>query len=413
MMLQKIILLITYHFPPSAASGTFRMLGFTRHLPVSGWQPLVVAPPSLPWEPLDPQLVEEIPADAIVRHVPYPASAPSLLRVLAQNSIWLPRAWSACKKLVQEHRPDAILTSGPPHCVHVLGHYLKRRLDVPWVADFRDPWISDGTNKPLGWAQRWALRWERSVFQNADLILANAPNARRMFQETYPAASAKIMTLTNGFDPRPWEGEAPAEPFAPLRLVHAGEIYAGRDPLPLLEALARLNVESPPRPYRLQILGRNEINLERLLTDRGWTDFVEVTGQRAYQDSLDAMRRADILVLMDSPGRTIGVPAKLYEYLGAGRPILALAEPDGDTALILRGSGVSHRIASPRDSQQIQYALADLVDASHTSATASDSLSLQQFTRAHLTQSLARQLDALIGHARIEDGEQALQEVEV
>ena len=84
-MLKKKLLLITYHFPPSAASGTFRLLGFTRHLPAFGWQPLVVAPPSLPWEPLDPQLVDEIPAEAIVRQVPYPAS--SLLRVLAQNAI--------------------------------------------------------------------------------------------------------------------------------------------------------------------------------------------------------------------------------------------------------------------------------------------------------------------------------------
>ena len=74
----KKILLVTYHFPPSAASGTFRLLGFARHLPTFGWQPLVVAPPSLPWEPIDPQLADQIPAQTIVRQVPYPAGSPKL-----------------------------------------------------------------------------------------------------------------------------------------------------------------------------------------------------------------------------------------------------------------------------------------------------------------------------------------------
>src|SRR5437764_9228657 len=99
-MLSKKLLLITYHFPPSAASGTFRLLGFARHLPAFGWQPLVVAPPSLPWEPLDPQLAEQVPDEVVVQHVPYPAAAPRLLRRFAQNAVWLPRAWSACKRMI-------------------------------------------------------------------------------------------------------------------------------------------------------------------------------------------------------------------------------------------------------------------------------------------------------------------------
>src|SRR6266849_5520521 len=107
----KKILLITYHFPPSAASGTFRLLGFARHLPAFDWRPLVVAPPSLPWEPIDPDLVAQIPGEAIVHPVPYPIGAPRLLRKFAQNAIWLPRAWSACRHVIKEHRPDVILTS--------------------------------------------------------------------------------------------------------------------------------------------------------------------------------------------------------------------------------------------------------------------------------------------------------------
>ena len=157
--------------PPSAASGAFRLLGFARHLPKFDWQPLVVAPPTLPWEPIDPRLMDGIPESAVVRHVPYPSGAPRLLRVLAHYAVWLPRAWSACKQMFDEHRPDAILTSGPPHCVHALGHWLKRRTGCPWIADFRDPWLSEAATKPT-----WPAAGEKlvRVFTNADVVLRDA-----------------------------------------------------------------------------------------------------------------------------------------------------------------------------------------------------------------------------------------------
>jgi Glycosyltransferase Family 4 len=320
-MLLKKVLLITYHFPPSAASGSFRLLGFTRHLPVHGWQPLVVAPPQLPWEPIDSCLAEDVPIDAVVHHVPYPSGAPKLLRYFAQNAVWLPRAWFACKRMIEVYRPDVILTSGPPHCVHVLGHHLKRRYGVPWFADFRDPWISEGTDKRLSFMQRWERRWEQRVFQNADRVLANAPNACRMFQATYPLERDKIFTLTNGFDPR--SSKTLLEQDSCIRLLHAGELYYGRDPLPLFEALAKLNADpAARRPFELEILGRCDpggVDYQQWLQQRGWSSFVKMRGQQAYQNTLDALDRAGILVLFDSPGRKIGVPAKLYEYFGARR----------------------------------------------------------------------------------------------
>jgi glycosyltransferase involved in cell wall biosynthesis len=319
--------------------------------------------------------------------------------MLAQNAIWLPRAWSACKQMVAEHRPDAVLSSGPPHCVHVLGHYLKRRTGLPWVADFRDPWISDGSNRRLGWFDRWERRWERRVFANADLVLGNAPNATRLYQRTYPESSDRIMTLTNGFD-RAGPTFALTDPDGTIRLLHAGEIYAGRDPRPLFEALMQLN-QPGDQTYQLAILGRNDCDLDGLLRERGWTDFVTVEGQSSYQESLDEMARADILVLFDSPGRTIGVPAKVYEYLRAGRPILALAEPDGDTAAILRTSGVLHRIVPPRDVERIRQALAELAAAMGTTEAVGDPSRLEQFTRERIAETLAGRLDSLVGAASV------------
>jgi glycosyltransferase involved in cell wall biosynthesis len=391
-------LLITYHFPPQAASGSFRLLGFARHLPRAGWQPIVVAPPELPWEPSDEELAAQIPADVLLQPVPYPVGAPRLLRRLAPVGMWLPRAWSACRAVMREHRPEAVLTSGPPHWVHLLGLSLRRSFGVPWVADFRDPWVNSDPDKRRSWSARWALYWERKVLSAADCVVANAPNATRLFQDMYPAHADKILTLTNGFDPADTPSESPA--LEPLRLVHAGELYYGRNPLPLLDALAAWNCQDGPpgRRARLEVIGRNYLSVDMAeeIRRRGLEEDVAMTGQLPYREALQEMARAGILVLFDTPGRHVGVPAKLYEYFGAGRPILALAEPAGDVAHVLRDSGTLYRLASPHDAGQIRQALTELVqEMMERPDDGADARRLRRYTREHLTGELALLLDRL------------------
>src|SRR5947209_12884436 len=143
------VLLLTFHFPPSAASGAFRLLGLARHLPKFGWQPVVVAPPRMPWEPVDRKLTEALPAETTVCQVPFPEGLLSRLgQRLVKEAVWFPRAARQCARLIRKHRPDALLTSSPPHSIHLLGLWLKRRYRLPWVADFRDPWVTNGQPRP-------------------------------------------------------------------------------------------------------------------------------------------------------------------------------------------------------------------------------------------------------------------------
>ena len=356
----------------------------------------------LPWEPVDPELSKRISDKATVRYVPYPTNAPRLIRVLAQEATWLPRAWSACRHIVAEHRPEIVLTSGPPHCVHALGYYLKRKTRLPWVADLRDPWITGISADKLTWRKRWTRGWECSLFANADLVLANAPNAKRMYESKYPHATNRIIVLTNGFDP-PARQEFPPvvaarnTPDTRVNLLHAGEIYGGRDPSPLLQALGQVNAEMPLNQFCLQILGRSDIALDNLLVQQNCTEFVSIQGQRTYDESLMEMTRADILVLLDNPGRTIGAPAKLYEYFRAGRPILALSEPDGDVATILRESSVLHRIVSPTDASHIRDGLRELVQAMRVTSVVANPEKLRPFTRECITRTLVDRLNSITG----------------
>jgi hypothetical protein len=396
-MTTRKVLLLTCHFPPSAASGAFRMLGFARHLPRFGWHVHAIAPPHLPWDPVDAALAEQVPPETGYDAVAYPHSMPRLLRRFAPTGVWLPSAWLACRRVIARERPDVVLTSGPPHIIHVLGLMLRRTERLPWVADFRDPWINGMGFKRLTLLRRWQHSTEHQVFAHADLVLANAPNAARCFKAAYPRNAGKVVTLTNGFDPPP-PIASPPRTAGTLRMLHAGEIYAGRDPLPLLDAMVEL--KKAGLASRFDVIGNVHLRTGDLATEsaqRGLAADVAMRGQMPYQETLQEMARSDLLVLLDSPGRTIGVPAKLYEYFGTGRPILALAEPDSDTAQVLKESGICHRVAPPKDAGRIRQALAELAAAPEAKP---DWERLRRFTREYLAAKLTEIMATLHMEAR-------------
>jgi glycosyltransferase involved in cell wall biosynthesis len=405
-MAPRKVLMITYHFPPSGAVASFRLLGFARHLPGHGWQPIIVAPPRVPGEPEDPDLVKLVPPQTAVVSVPVPTGwFARLIGRVAPFALWRARARKACAQAIREHRPEVVFTTGPPHCLHSVGLYVKERFGLPWVACFRDPWYTNKVPRPLSTEERRGIEQEQEVVAGADLIIANTPLNCSGFQQAYPEHRHKFVTITNGYDPdmfpRPAGLSGPRERLA---ILHAGELYSGRDPRPFLDAVRDLETgarNGQPR-FRLRFLGRateHLFDLSREVQTRGLSGLVDLVGQVPYRDALRQMTEADILLLVHTPGHRVGVPAKLYEYLGAGKPILALAEPDGDIAWVLENSGLPYRIAPPQDSGRIRQALVELAElaksppAPRTAVTA--------LTRDQLSKQLAQTLDACLPAARV------------
>jgi glycosyltransferase involved in cell wall biosynthesis len=396
----RCVLLLTYHFPPSSASGSFRLLGFARHLPRHGWRAAVVAPPGLPWEPTDAELSKRLPPETTVEHVPYRPGR--LASRLAPFACWLPAAARACRKVIEVHRPEAVLTSGPPHLIHGLGLWAKRRFGLPWVADFRDPWFPEGRlERGSDLASRWVDTQERAVMRAADAVVANAPGACRALREAYPALREKFVTLPNGYDREDFAALAPVPrrpAGAPLRVVHTGAIYVGRDPRPVLDAVHLLDVAGQLPDAEVAFYGpppEGGLDLAAEAAARGLSGRVEVGGQVPYDRALREMAGADVLLLMDTPGRTVGVPAKLYEYIGAGRPVLALGEAGGDLADVLGRGGVPHRIVPPGDAPAAAHALAELAAEARAPAPPARDV----FSREAITGRLAALLDRCAGAA--------------
>jgi hypothetical protein len=350
----------------------------------------------MPYEPVDEALARKVPPDVDVRSVPFPSGWLSKpFRKLVGPAVWLPLAYAACSRVIRERRPSAILTSGPPHCIHMLGLFLKKYHRLPWAADFRDPWSMQAKTRIAARFTRWE---EDKVFRAADLVVANAPLAEAAYGAAHPAERGKIVTITNGFDELS-EAERERNASGSIDVVHLGEIYSGRDPRPYLDALlGSKNGAASAVRYRASFIGRvaTGFDMSEEIRRRNLTSVVSLRGQIPYSEALAEMKRAEILLLLDSPGRRFGVPAKLYEYLGVNRPILALAEPDGDVAAILKQSGVLHRLAPPTDVTAIRRALHELGESIRSGErTVGDAAALKQFTRESLTRELAAQLDRI------------------
>ena len=265
-------------------------------------------------------------------------------------------------------RPDVIYSSGPPWTGHLVAAGLERALGRRWVADFRDPWSrAPWRGDRYGFAMRAAARLERLVVRCADRVVFVTRANRDDFAECYgPSMAAKFEVVPNGCDPA--EFDALRNEVVPLEggfvLLHAGSLYAGRTPMPLLRAVALAVGRGAIRrdQFRLRFLGANALNgvdLANACRQLGITDMVEFQPRVAREQSLRAMMAASALLLLQ-PGHGISVPGKLDQYIAAGRPILAIAE--GETAELVRRTGIGTCVTGD-DDEAIAVALIAVVNA--------------------------------------------------
>jgi glycosyltransferase involved in cell wall biosynthesis len=275
---------------------------------------------------------------------------------------WLVPAVARGRRLIRQHAIDVVLSSGPPFTCHVVARALASFNRVKWVADFRDPWSRAKWSRSR--AKR-AHRWlEQMTIQRADAVILNTPEMLEEFSAWYgPRIAAKFHVVTNGYDaevlaPYAFQ-EPPGDP--PLVLTHAGTLYGARNPLPLLEALAACHRDGriPPGALLLQIVGKVASQFDvstairRLALDRSVVTIPPVP----HGECLELLAASHVLVVIQ-PDAEMLVPAKLYEYIGLRRPILALADK-GAVVRVVR-DGDFGLVASPSSVDEIATALTDL-----------------------------------------------------
>lgn len=349
-------LLIAYHYPPvQASSGVQRTLAFSRYLPELGWHPAVLTVTRNAFvrhraenERLIPHGVQVLRAPALdaARHLSIGGRYPRVLGLPDRWVSWLPGAVARGLAWIRRCKPQIVFSTYPIATAHLIGWWLHRLTGLPWVADFRDPMAQeDYPEDPRQWASFKAVE-ERAV-RDAARMLFVTEGAAQMYRQRYPQAAERVAIVENGYDEATFAGSdagVAERREGPLTLLHSGILYLSeRDPNAFFDALAQLKREGAASAATLRIVLRASGHVEHyraLLEQRGIADLVALEPPVDYRAAVAEMTRADGLLVFQASNCNAQIPAKVYEYLRAGRPILAFTDPAGDTARLLARFGV-------------------------------------------------------------------------
>jgi hypothetical protein len=418
------VLLVAFHFPPfRGSSGLQRTLRFAQYLPAFGWRPIVLSvdpraysdtTPSAQGNEL-PEGLEVVRAFGLdtARHLSMRGRYPMALALPDRWATWRYWAVRAARRIIRERNVSAIFSTFPIATAHRIGLDVARLTGLPWIAEFRDPmWQGDYPPEPRindCWRQL-----EAEVFARAQRVAVVTPGAAATYRARFPQFDpAHVVLIENGYDEETFERAGiDTEPqqerrprgAGPLTLLHSGIIYPSeRDPEPLFRALAALRSAGAITPDTLRIVLRasgNESQYAARLKQLAIADIVQLEPPIPYLAALQEMLSVDGLLVLQGASCNAQIPAKLYEYLRAGRPILALTDPAGDTATTLRaaGGGVIARLDSQAEIERSLVAfLAQLRDGSAPRASRQ---STQRYSRRAQSGELARQLDLMVEERR-------------
>ena len=372
----KRLLLVTFHFPPFNAIAAVRTGRFARFLLDRGWDVRVVAarsdaPETLPleiprelvlhtpWTHVDVMLdrflrlgrtrASEAPASAVAAGgAPAQGFAPrralgelraALLHVPDGRVAWMPEALRGARSLLGAWRPDVVYASAPPVTTLLVARALARRFGVPWVAEFRDLWVDNPYYEFPAWRRRAEALWERRVVGDAAGLVTVSETWRDALRAKFGKPVALAM---NGFVPADFPAGIPARPSAdgPLRILYTGMIYPGyRDPSPLFRAIAMLGARRDE--VLVEFVGGDLGPVARLAAEAGVADRVRLSPPVGHRASLALQAAADVLLHLqwNDPREAGTISGKLFEYIGARRPVLGLGYDRGEVAALLGAHG--------------------------------------------------------------------------
>ena len=350
---QRRALMVAFHFPPQAgSSGILRTLNFIKHLPSHHWQPSVMAVTPGAFEECRNDLVSAIPPQVNVvraraldaaRHLSIFGKYPQVFALPDRWSSWWPAAVLAGRKAIREQRPQLIWSTYPISTAHLIGRSLARWGGLPWIADFRDPMINgDYPSNPL---QRKVWRWlETAVLRDASRCVFTTERTAQTYRARYPQWGHKCVVIENGYDEDAFAHNQPHREGASEHqqlLLHSGIIYPrDRNPEPFFLAVAQMLAQGKFSRECLRIRFRAPKHVEEVLAlaaQHGLKDVVEVAPPLPYRQAIAEILAADLLLVFQGSHFNTQIPAKIYEYLRSGRPILGLVDLSGDTAAQLRG----------------------------------------------------------------------------
>lgn len=401
------VLLVSFQFPPFAkSSGVQRAFRYAQYLPSYGWEPIVLTvwpyaygsggvPNSLSVP--NTGLIVRVPAFNAATHFSFAGRYPRRIALPDQWASWHWLAPLVGRFLCHRYKVSAIWSSYPIATAHLIANSISSKTGLPWLADFRDPMVQ--ADYPPDKEQRVAFRRvEELTAHRAMAMTFTTPSAHKTYANRYP--DSRCILLENGFDASAFDAVKKSERKLNqerLVILHSGIVYpVERDPEPLFKALAELNRQDLEIARKLTIRFRaaSFTDLLRSMANKYHVEhMVEVVGAIPYQEALQEMINADGLLILQASNCNEQIPAKLYEYLRAQRPILGLTDPAGDTGRKLLELGFPH-VARLESAGEIAIAIRDFVaDIESGRPFYLDREAVDQYSRSRQTGDFAEQLD--------------------
>ncbi len=369
--MSKKVLIICYYWPPAGGPGVQRWLKFVKYLPEFGIDPIVYVPENPSYPLIDDSLNQEVLEGVTVlkRPIIEPYSWASALSRKQTKSIsagiipkeskqsivqrmmlymrgnffipdarvlWVKPSIKFLKNYITDNGIETIITTGPPHSMHLIGLGLKKSLGLRWITDFRDPWTTIGYHDKLKMTQRTQekhRRLEKIVLDSCDQIIVTSPTTAKTFKKI---TATPIEVITNGFDD---ESIPKTKLDLSFTISHIGSLLSDRNPTVLWEAIAELATEHADLKdaLRIKLVGKVSEDVEISIRRAGLGDHLELVGYVSHKDALRLQREARLLLLIEIDAEiTRGIiPGKIFEYLAAERPILGIGPRDADVAKII------------------------------------------------------------------------------
>lgn len=432
----KKVLIITYYWPPAGGAGVQRWLKFVKYLPQFGWNPIIYTPENGEMPVIDHSLLKDIPQDITILKTPIwepyewykkfvgagksekintgfltekkkPGFAEKIA-VWIRGNLFIPdarRYWikPSVKFLLdylKSNPVDVIVSTGPPHSMHMIALKVTQQTGIKWVADFRDPWTNIDYYKDLmlsASADKLHHQMEKDVVTKADEVIVVGNTMKQEFESQF---NRKIHVITNGFDTT----DFPVQQISATKdfvIAHVGTLVRTRNPLALWEAINSLgnNKDELKQHLRLRLTGKVDISVKKAIADHDLEDVTDYVDYLSHDKVVLEQMNATILLLVlnDTPNSKGILTGKLFEYIASGRPILAIGPVDGDAATILKESGAGVCFDF-KDVKGIKNYLTEMYTKYMSGTLNRNNKSVDKWSRLELTRQLSSLLDT-ISHA--------------
>ncbi|MEM9362556.1 MAG: glycosyltransferase [Bacteroidota bacterium] len=364
------VLVIAYYWPPAGGPGVQRWLKFVKYLPDFGIEPIVYTPENPNYPIIDANLVKEIPEGIQILKQPIrePYAFASLLSKKKTKSIssgmipdkkasplarfllwvrgnffipdarklWVKPSIRFLSKVIEENNIKTIITTGPPHSLHLIGLGLKQQHNLQWITDFRDPWTSIGYHKKLNLtqsSQRKHTYLEKKVLDTADKVIVTSNTTKTEFKEI---TTTPIRIITNGFDDISHTSRLDTE----FTVSHIGSLLTGRNPTALWLTLKEL-VETHKdfaEALKIQLVGVVGEEVKDSLLNYGLANYLDIKGYVPHEEVLKLQQRSQVLLLLEIDSKeTRGIiPGKLFEYFNAKRPIFGIGPKNWEAGQMIQ-----------------------------------------------------------------------------